>query len=58
MRSWRGSKVCTGTPAHRQTVTLVPVGEVRAKVDQPTPEERREADQWGSEHTHTVRFLP
>lgn len=41
-----------------QTVTLVPVGEVRAKVDQPTPEERREADQWGAEHTHTVRFLP
>lgn len=41
-----------------QDVTLVHVANVRAKVDQPTPEERREADQWGAEHTHTARFLP
>lgn len=41
-----------------QTVTLVPVGEVRAKVDQPTPEERQVGEQWAAEHSHTIRFLP
>lgn len=39
-------------------VEFVHVADVRAKVDQPTADERREADQWGAEHTHTVRFLP
>lgn len=53
---WRPSTEADG--AGGQTVTLVPVGDVRAKVDQPTAEERREADQWGAEHTHTARFLP
>lgn len=41
-----------------QDVTLVHVADVRAKVDQPTAAEQREADRWGAEHTHTVRFLP
>lgn len=41
-----------------QAVTLVHVADVRAKVDQPTAEERQQADQWAAEHTHTARFLP
>lgn len=41
-----------------QTVTFVEAGTVRAKVDQPTADERREGDQWAAEHSHTIRFLP
>lgn len=41
-----------------QDVTLSHVGDVRAKVDQPTAEERQVADQLRAEHTHTIRFLP
>lgn len=40
-----------------QTVALVKTGTVRAKVDQPTATERTEGDQWGAEHSHTIRFL-
>lgn len=41
-----------------QEVTLTSVGNVRAKVDQPTAEERQVNDQLSAEHTHTIRFLP
>lgn len=41
-----------------QTVTFVEVGEVAAKVDQPTPKEQAEADQWGATHSHTIYLLP
>lgn len=41
-----------------QDVARTHVADVRAKVDQPTAAERREADQWGARHTHTARFLP
>lgn len=41
-----------------QTVSLTYVGDVAAKVDQPTAAERQEGDQWAAEHSHTVRFLP
>lgn len=40
-----------------QTVTRSQVGTVRAKVDQPTAEERQLAGRWDSEHTHTVYML-
>lgn len=41
-----------------QTATLVHVGDERAKVDQPTAEERQAGEQWAAEHSHTIRFLP
>lgn len=41
-----------------QTVTLALVGTVRAKVDQPAIEERREGGQWGAEHSHNIYLLP
>lgn len=39
-----------------QTVTFVEAGTVRAKVDQPSAAERERGDQWGAEHSHTIRF--
>lgn len=41
-----------------QTVTLVHVGDVAAKIDQPTATERQVGEQWAAEHSHTARFLP
>jgi SPP1 family predicted phage head-tail adaptor len=47
-----------GDGAGGQTVTFVAVGEVAAKVDQPSAAERTEAGQWGAEHSHDIYFLP
>lgn len=51
---WRPDVTSDG--AGGQTVVLVEMGEVPAKVDQPTAAERQEADRWGAEHSHTVYF--
>ncbi|MFP3968423.1 head-tail adaptor protein [Actinomadura fulvescens] len=49
---WRPSMVSDGMGGH--TRTLAKVGAVRCKVDQPEAKERETADQWGTEHTHSV----
>lgn len=41
-----------------QETTLVLQGTVRAKVDQPSPQERLVAAQAGSEHSHDIWLLP
>ena len=41
-----------------QDVTLVEVGAVRAKVDQPSPTERLVAAQTTSRHSHDIFLLP
>lgn len=41
-----------------QTTTLVAVGTVRAKVDQPSPTERMVAAQTNSRHSHDIYLLP
>lgn len=41
-----------------QDVTLVEVGSVRAKVDQPSPTERMVAAQTTSRHSHDIFLLP
>ncbi|MFE2106640.1 head-tail adaptor protein [Kitasatospora sp. NPDC059463] len=41
-----------------QRTTLLHVGEVRAKVDQPSAGDRLVAAQSGGRHTHTVYLLP
>lgn len=53
---WR--PVTSDDGAGGQDVTFAHVADVRAKVDQPTADERREADQWSAEHLHIARFLP
>jgi SPP1 family predicted phage head-tail adaptor len=52
---WRPDTADDG--AGGQTVTLVEVGDVLAKVDQPTAAERQQSDQWGAEHSHTIYLL-
>jgi head-tail adaptor len=52
----RPSTVPDGSGGQWATYTLV--GEIAAKVDQPTARERAEGDQWGAEHSHTVYFRP
>lgn len=41
-----------------QTVVLNLAGQVRAKVDQPSADEDRVAQQWGSEHSHNIYLDP
>lgn len=53
---WRPATVPDG--AGGQALTLTRVGEVRAKVDQPSTADRLLAQQSGSRHTHTVYLLP
>ncbi|MGW2547496.1 phage head completion protein [Kitasatospora sp. NPDC001574] len=53
---WRPSSEPDGLGGRR--TTLVHIGEVRAKVDQPSASDRLVAAQSGSRHTHTVYLLP
>jgi SPP1 family predicted phage head-tail adaptor len=53
---WRPTTVPDGSGG--QVVTLVQVGEVRAKVDQPSAAERLVAAQAGAEQTRPVYLLP
>lgn len=52
---WRPTAVPDGSGG--QTVSLVQVGAVAAKVDQPAAAERQVAAQWGAEHSHTIYLL-
>lgn len=54
LQVWRPVTSPDGTGG--QDVTYTPVGEVAAKVDQPTATERQAAGQWAAEHSHTVYF--
>lgn len=53
---WRPSLTPDGSGGF--DVDFDDVGEVRAKVDQPSTLERQRADQWGSEHTHNIYLEP
>jgi len=53
---WRSATVPDG--AGGQETTLVLQGTVRAKVDQPSPQERLIAAQAGSKHSHDIWLLP
>lgn len=52
---WRTTTVNDG--AGGEDTTYAQVGTVRAKVDQPSPQERLIAQQTGSRHSHNV-YLP
>ena len=53
---WRPTTVADG--AGGSDTTLVLQGTVRAKVDQPSPQERLIAAQAGSKHSHDIWLLP
>jgi SPP1 family predicted phage head-tail adaptor len=53
---WRPETAPDGSGG--QTVTLTQVGEVWAKVDQPSAEERAVGQQWGAEHSHNIFLDP
>ncbi|MGW0942906.1 head-tail adaptor protein [Streptomyces sp. NPDC002623] len=53
---WRPQAADDGSGG--QTTTLVEVGNVRAKVDQPTATERMVAASTSSRHSHDVYLLP
>jgi len=53
---WRPTIVGDGSGG--QIVTFAQVGELPAKIDQPTAEEREEGAQWGAQLTHIARMMP
>ena len=53
---WRSESTPDGSGG--QTDTWEHVGDVAAKVDQPSAAERTEGDQWGAEWTNTIYVSP
>ncbi|MCD0450771.1 head-tail adaptor protein [Actinocorallia sp. API 0066] len=53
---WRPEHAPDGSGG--QTMLFAYIGDIAAKVDQPSATEKATADQWGAEHTNTVYFSP